>query len=142
MIYLGLFFASFTAATLLPGGSEVLLVALLNQGYAIIGLFLAASIGNTLGSVVNYFLGSYFIHFQDRKWFPISAKQAEQAQKWFGKYGQWSLLFAWLPIVGDPLTLYAGMMKMPFWRFLILVWLGKSLRYAIIISLFLSATQP
>ena len=138
MTYLSLFIISFIAATLLPGGSEALLFSLLSLDYNWLYLFIAATVGNTLGSVVNYFLGSYFIHFQNRKWFPISAKQSEKAQVWFNKYGNWTLLFAWLPIIGDPLTLYAGMMKMRFWLFITLVFIGKSTRYGLLIYLTLS----
>ncbi|MDX1795407.1 MAG: YqaA family protein [Hydrogenovibrio sp.] len=135
MTYLSLFLLSLVSATLFPGGSEVLLATLVQQQYNLWWLWLVASLGNTLGSVVNYGLGRYLIHFQNRRWFPFKAQQVSKSQLWFARYGKWSLLFAWLPIIGDPLTFYAGLMKTRFPIFLALVWIGKSIRYALVIGL-------
>lgn len=99
-------------------------------------LWLIASIANTLGSFVNYALGRFLLHYQHRRWFPIKAQQLPKAQHWFQKYGIWSLLLAWAPIIGDALTLIAGIMNVSFWRFAVLVFLGKAFRYAIILGLF------
>ena len=71
----------------------------------------AATLGNTLGAVVNWILGWYLLHFQDRKWFYFSKTQIDKAQRWFRRYGVWTLLFAWLPVGGDALTLMAGIMR-------------------------------
>jgi membrane protein YqaA with SNARE-associated domain len=134
MSYLGLFFAGFIAATLLPAFSELGLVALIVSGEGEAWLaWAAATSGNTLGAVVNWLLGVYCLHFQDRKWFPISPERLTQATGWFQKYGRWSLLFAWLPIVGDPLTFAAGVLKVRFPLFLLLVAGGKGARYAVIV---------
>lgn len=135
MTYLSLFLLSLVSATLFPGGSEVLLATLVQQQYNLWWLWLVASLGNTLGSVVNYGLGRYLMHFQNRRWFPFKAQQVSKSQHWFARYGKWSLLFAWLPIIGDPLTFYAGLMKTRFPIFLALVWIGKSIRYALVIGL-------
>ena len=137
----GLFLISFSAATLLPGGSEAALLWLANEGtYATITLLAVASIGNILGSLVNYALGRFALRFQTRHWFPVSPIQLAKAQNWFTRWGQWSVLGAWLPIIGDPITVAAGVMRMHWLFFLILVSLSKSLRYAALLGLFNSFT--
>ncbi|MCT7374929.1 YqaA family protein [Chelativorans salis] len=126
-----LFFASFLSATLLPGASELLLIALLTQSPEAAGILVAvAAAGNTAGSAVNYALG-YWIGrpVAERLPFILTKKRLEQAEGWFGRYGRWSLLFSWLPIVGDPLTAIAGVLKTGFGPFLVLVALGKTARY-------------
>lgn len=125
--------SAFLSATLLPGTSEALLVALLiEESTSPALLLLFATVGNVAGSIVNWFLGMFFMHFRDRKWFPVSARQIEKATNWYAKYGVWSLLLAWLPVIGDPLTLVAGIMRTRFVTFLILVSVGKFLRYLVI----------
>jgi len=131
--YLGLFGAAFAAATLLPLQSEALLVALLLGGGQPAGvLVLVASLGNVLGSLVNWWLGRYLERFRDRRWFPVSDRRLLQAQHWYGRYGRWSLLLSWLPVIGDPLTLVAGIMREPLWRFMLIVSLAKTLRYGVL----------
>ena len=131
--YLGLFGAAFAAATLLPLQSEALLVALLLGGGQPAGvLVLVASQGNVLGSLVNWWLGRYLERFRDRRWFPVSDRRLLQAQHWYGRYGRWSLLLSWLPVIGDPLTLVAGIMREPLWRFMLIVSLAKTLRYGVL----------
>ena len=137
-MYVTLFIAALLSATLLPGSSEVLLVSLQSQGYAVGWLWLVASAGNTLGSCVNYGLGRYALHWQHQPWFPVSPKQLEKGQRWFARYGKWSLLLAWLPMVGDPITLFAGIMRLHFGVFFILTAIGKAARYAVILGLLLS----
>ena len=131
--YLLLFGSSFLAATLLPFYSEVLLYALLREGGDPVMLVLVATLGNTLGAVVNWLLGLYLLHFQDRRWFYFSRAQIETAQRWYQRYGFWSLLFAWLPVGGDALTLIGGVMKVRLWLFLLLVGTGKGLRYVSVV---------
>jgi membrane protein YqaA with SNARE-associated domain len=133
MPYFYLFFSALIAATLLPLSSEALLGTLLYQRYSPLFLWLVATSGNTLGSCINWYLGKWCLHLQDKKWFPISAEQLARAQTQFQKYGLVSLLFAWVPIIGDPLTLLAGVMRVQFWKFLALVAIGKGLRYGIVI---------
>jgi len=94
-----------------------------------------ATAGNTLGAVVNWALGRFLLHFRDRRWFYFSAAQVERAQRWFQRYGFWSLLLAWMPIGGDALTLIAGIMKVRMWLFLGLVGTGKGLRYVSVVYL-------
>ncbi|GAA0299671.1 YqaA family protein [Rhodovulum strictum] len=125
-----MFAAAFGAATLLPFQSEVVFAGLLLAGKVDLGwLLLVASIGNVLGSVVNYLLGMWVEHFRDRRWFPISAPQLERAQRWFNRWGVWTLLLSWAPM-GDAFTVAAGMMRTPFWLFLALVAIAKTGRYA------------
>ena len=134
--YLGLFLAAFGAATLLPLQSEALLVGLLLSGkYWLWALLAVATLGNVLGSLVNWWLGRGIERFRDRRWFPVSPRHLEKARVHYQRYGHWSLLLSWLPIIGDPLTLVAGVMKEPLWRFLLIVSLAKAARYAVVAML-------
>ncbi|MFN3359654.1 MAG: YqaA family protein [Pseudomonas sp.] len=133
MGYLGLFFAAFGAATLLPLQSEAVLVGLLLSGqYSLVWLLGIATLGNVLGSVVNWWLGRWVEHFRQRRWFPVSDRQLEKARNHYQRWGHWTLLLSWVPIIGDPLTLVAGIMREPFWRFLLLVTLAKGARYGVL----------
>ncbi len=127
--YLLLFASAFLAATILPFYSEVYLFALLRDGGDPVMLVMVATLGNTLGAVVNWILGLYLLQFQDRRWFYFSREQIDRAQRWFQRYGFWSLLLAWMPVGGDALTLIAGIMRVRLWLFLLLVGSGKALRY-------------
>ena len=134
--YAGLFFSAFGAATLLPLQSEAVLVALLLNGKYSVGLLLGiATLGNVLGSLVSWLLGRSVEVFKDRRWFPVSAAQLEKARSHYRRWGHWSLLLSWVPIIGDPLTLVAGVMKEPLWRFLLIVSLAKAARYAAVAML-------
>lgn len=133
--YLGLFISAFLAATLVPAYSEILFAGLLAAGYDPLALLAWASAGNTLGAAVNWVLGRYLLQFQDRRWFPFRADALGAAQRWFNRWGVWSLLFAWLPVGGDALTFIAGMMRVPFWLFFLLTAIGKTARYAILLGL-------
>lgn len=132
MTYLSLFALALIAATLLPAQSETALVALLLRGDSALGLVAAASIGNVLGSLINWWLGREALRFQAKRWFPIKAAALLRAQAWYGKYGKWSLLLSWMPIIGDPLTLAAGVMREPLHVFLQLVAIAKTTRYALL----------
>jgi len=137
--YLLIFLTAFGAATILPFYSEVLVVAhLLNHPASWIVVWLVASIGNTLGSGVNWWLGRHLLRFRNRRWFPFKEGKLGYAQKWYQKYGVWSLLLAWAPIGGDALTFIAGAMKVRFDIFLILTFIGKSIRYLVVIYLTLN----
>ena len=129
-----LFLSAFVSATLLPGSSEALLIGLLagTQGQPAL-LIAFASLGNVAGAVVNWGLGRFFLHYKDRSWFPVRGAVDARAQAWFARYGVWSLLFSWVPVVGDPLTLVAGILQVTFWRFFLFVTLGKVFRYALIL---------
>ena len=131
--YLSLFTISFLAATILPFSSELMLASMLSiENYNRTLLITFSSFGNILGSVLNWVLGFYFIKLQNKKWFPFNQEQISKSSQWFEKYGKWSLLFAWAPIIGDPLTFVAGTMKTRFLIFLILVGIGKISRYLFI----------
>ncbi|MFC3691782.1 YqaA family protein [Chenggangzhangella methanolivorans] len=126
----GLFSAAFLAATLLPAQSEALLVALiLSETQPIWTLVAVASLGNVLGSLTNWLIGRQIDRFKDRRWFPASEAGLERAKNWYARYGRWSLLLSWAPIVGDPLTLVAGALREPLWSFLLLVTVAKTGRY-------------
>jgi membrane protein YqaA with SNARE-associated domain len=134
--YVGLFAAAFGAATLLPLQSEALLVGLIaSDRYWLWGLLGVATLGNVLGSLVNWWLGRGLERFQGRRWFPLSRKHMTTARKHYERYGHWSLLLSWLPVIGDPLTLIAGVMREPLGRFLLIVTFAKGARYAVVAML-------
>ena len=136
MIYLSLFAISFLAATILPFSSELTLVGLIaTSNYDNLLLLIVASFGNILGSAVNWALGFYSRNLTTKKWFPFKETQIERSSVWFRKFGKWSLLFAWFPIIGDPLTLVAGLLKVRFIDFIILVAIGKVSRYLVVFYL-------
>jgi membrane protein YqaA with SNARE-associated domain len=136
VIYLSLFSISFLAATVLPFSSELTLAGSIStSNYDNLLLLVVASFGNVLGSVFNWSLGFYSRNLSTKKWFPFKKTQIERSSKWFSKFGKWSLLFAWLPIVGDPLTFVAGLLRVRFLDFIILVAIGKVSRYLIVFYL-------
>lgn len=129
----GLFAVAFVAATVLPGFSEALLASLLVADLMPAALLVAvASAGNIAGSTVNWLLGRSVEHFRDRRWFPVDASTLDRAQAWYHRYGRWSLLASWVPVIGDPLTVAAGVMREPFPSFLLLVAIAKTTRYMIL----------
>ncbi len=131
--YAGLFAISLIAATILPAQSEAGLVALILSGqYSTLLLVVVASLGNILGSLVNWLLGIGIERFRDRRWFPVGEVALDRAQRWYRRYGKWSLLASWLPIVGDPITVVAGVMREPLPVFLLLVTVAKTARYAVL----------
>jgi membrane protein YqaA with SNARE-associated domain len=134
-----LFISAFGAATLLPLQSEALLLGLLSQtDYAAWLLVVVASIGNILGSCVNWWLGLKVEHYKHKKWFPVSDQKLAKAQNIYQRYGFWSLLLSWTPIIGDPITLIAGLMRENFVRFLLMVSVAKIGRYLFIYLAFLA----
>ncbi len=124
-----LFIVSFLAATLLPLGSEWLLVAMLLNGTSPLPCVVVATCGNSLGGATNYVIGRGGGEWLNRKLLHIKPQRLEQARNWFNRYGSWTLLLSWLPVIGDPLCLVSGMLKTPWLRFMILVVCGKGLRY-------------
>jgi len=137
MIYFSLFIISFLAATILPFSSELTLAGLIaTSSYDNLLLLIVASLGNILGSVVNWILGFYSRNLSKKGWFPFKDQQIEKSTSWFNRFGKWSLLFAWVPIIGDPLTLAAGLLRIRFIEFLLLVTIGKVSRYIIVFYLF------
>lgn len=131
--YTGLFTAAFGAATILPMQSEPVLVGLLLTGkFPVLVLLAVASVGNTLGSIVNWFLGRGIERFRGRRWFPVGEKALERSSRWYRKYGKWTLLLSWMPVFGDALTVVAGVLKEPLLAFTILVFVAKTGRYVVL----------
>lgn len=135
--YLGLFISAFLAATILPLSSELVLTALLMNGLSPEKLVIIATIGNVLGSLTNYGLGYWASKTVIQKWLRMSESEFVHAEERFKKYGIAALLFAWVPIIGDPLTVMAGILRIRLQWFLILVTTGKFLRYYILATLIL-----
>lgn len=127
----GLFVSAFTSATLLPGTSEGVLASLLALGIvpaaAAIGV---ATAGNTLGSLVNWAIGRFLARYRDHPRFPASGKAMERAQRWYDRYGILTLFASWVPVIGDPLTVVAGLMRAPLVLVVPIVVLAKGARYA------------
>ncbi len=137
--YIGLFASAFIAATILPMQSEAVLVGLLIEGSApVVTLLIVATVGNVLGSVVNWVIGRFALRFKGRRWFPASDLQLVRAEKWYRRYGRWSLLGSWLPVVGDPITVVAGVLREPLLSFVLLVTLAKGARYLVLAALTLA----
>lgn len=129
----GLFSSAFLAATLLPVQSELVLAGMLATQSGPPWLPIAvATLGNTLGSVVNWLLGRLARRFAGRAWFPVQEKSLKKAEHWYHAYGRWSLLASWVPVIGDPLTIAAGALREPFWSFLAIVAAAKLARYLVV----------
>ena len=132
-----LFFSSLIAATIFQAGSEIILATLSStENYSKILLLITATTGNVLGAVINWFIGYYVIKFQDKKWFPIKKNKIKKYSNIYQKWGILSLLFSWLPIIGDPLTVISGIFRTNILLFLILVTIGKAGRYLAILFIF------
>ena len=132
---IAVFTSAFLAATILPFSSEVVLsAALADDSRSRWLLWTAATMGNTLGAVVNWALGRFAAKYRDRRWFPASPEQMDKAEGWFQRYGVWTLLMAWLPVVGDALTVVAGVLRVRLGLFVVLVGAGKGARYAAVIA--------
>jgi|TARA_B000000565_G_scaffold247990_1_gene217940 membrane protein YqaA with SNARE-associated domain len=132
--YFQLFIISFLAATILPLSSELVLsTMLLTDSFDKYLLLVVASFGNILGSSVNWYLGKKILIFKDKKWFPANERQIAKGEIYFKKYGIWSLLLAWVPIIGDPLTIVAGILRVKFFTFLLLISISKISRYIFLI---------
>ena len=131
--YGGLFLAAFLAATIVPAQSEALLAGLILSGhYSTPWLLIVASTGNVLGSVINWMIGRGIERFRDHRLFPAKPEQLARAQVLYARWGYWSLLLSWVPIIGDPITIVAGIMREPLWRFLLIVGLAKTGRYIVL----------
>ncbi len=130
LAYLTLAASAFVAATIFPLQSEAVLVGLMLTGdHPVWALVAVASVANTAGSVVNWALGRLIHRYRERRWFPASPEALGRAEGWYRRWGHWSLMLSWAPIIGDPLTVVAGVLREPLWRFLLLVALAKTGRY-------------
>lgn len=131
--YISMFGAAFLAATLFPAQSELLLAGLVStRSYSLALLLGAATLGNVSGSTVNWALGRYFNHLSAHSWFPLKRHRLNRAELWYRKYGRWTLLLSWLPVIGDPITLTAGMLRESFIPFLVIVSIAKLSRYLVV----------
>lgn len=131
--YAGLFSTAFIAATIFPLQSEAVLVGMIvSSKFSVFALVVVASVGNTLGAVVNWFLGRWIERFRGHRWFPLSEKGLERSIRWYRRYGKWSLLLSWMPIIGDGLTVIAGVLREPQLTFTILVSIAKTGRYVVL----------
>lgn len=139
MAWVTLFAVSFLAATLVPFYSEFMVAGMVLADRDPVAVLLVATAGNTAGALVNWGLGRWLLHFQDRRWFPANERQIARARRWFEKYGLWSLLLTWAPVGGDALTLLAGVLRVRLLWFVPLVALGKGLRYLVVIWASLAA---
>jgi len=135
-VYSGLFLTALIAATLLPAQSELLLAGLLAGGeQPAWALITTAWAGNTCGSAINWLLGRYMYHLRGRRWFPVTPASLEKAGRWYRRYGRWSLLLSWAPVIGDPLTLAAGLLREPWKSFILIVAAAKLARYLVVAAL-------
>jgi len=131
--YIGLFVSAFGAATLLPLQSEAVLTGLLILGkHPVWALIAVAAAGNTLGAVVNWVLGRYIERWRRKRWFPVNEDGLARAQRGYRRYGRWSLLLSWMPVIGDPLTVVAGVMREPLPSFVLIVAIAKLGRYLVV----------
>lgn len=136
LVYLGLFAVSFLAATIVPAQSEAVFLGLLMTGaYPPWALLIVASAGNVLGSCVNWLLGLLLVRLEGRSWFPVSRERLRKAETWYHRHGRWSLLLSWVPVIGDPITVAAGVLREPFPVFLVFVTVAKVGRYLAILRL-------
>jgi membrane protein YqaA with SNARE-associated domain len=134
--YLSMFSSALVAATLLPAQSEAVLVSLVLGGaQPVWALVTVASAGNVLGAVINWLLGRSIERFRDRRWFPVGPAALASAQTRYQRWGKWSLLLSWMPIIGDPLTLAAGFLREPLPVFLLFVTIAKTARYLVLVAL-------
>ena len=132
-IYIGLFLSSFLSATILPGQSEIALTSLIIlNNHSLSFLVFIASLGNVLGSLLNWFIGCKLERFKKKNWFPVTELQLKKASNWFHKYGKWSLLLSWVPFIGDPITIVAGIFRISIMHFILIVSFAKTMRYVFI----------
>lgn len=138
-LYGALFLVAFASATLIPGQSEAVLVGLLLADHSPWLLLAVASTGNVLGSVFNWAIGRGVERFRHRRWFPVKPQMLNRTQGWYARYGKWSLLLSWAPVIGDPLTIVAGVMRERLAVFLLLVTIAKAGRYLVLVLATLQA---
>lgn len=141
--YLALFGTAFLAATVFPAQSELMFAYLLRtKEHDWLLLLAIATIGNVLGSVVNWMLGRMIGRLGDRRWFPLGGTKLERAGRWYARWGKWSLLLSWAPFIGDALTVVAGVLRTPFLTFLLFVSIAKAGRYSLIVLAIVGISSP
>lgn len=133
--YPALFLLSFLASTLVPLGSEWLLVVLLSNGFDPSHVVSVATVGNSCGALTTYAIGIWGGPFLVHRILRISQESQERAEYYFSRYGSWTLFFSWLPILGDPLCFVGGVLRIRLWKFVLLVATGKYFRYLLVAKL-------
>ena len=132
----GLFFSAFIAATIFPAQSELVLAGMLVKNTAPAWILIGvATIGNTLGSTTNWVLGRFLTRYRDKRWFPVKGNSLTNAETWYRKYGRWTLLLSWVPFIGDPLTLAAGLLRETLLTFILIVAVAKLARYLVVAAI-------
>ena len=140
-MYISLFISAFLAATILPAQSESMLAFQISAAPdEIVKLIVVATFGNVLGALVNWGLGMFATRYRDRAWFPVGRDKLDRAEVQYRKFGRYSLLVSWVPFIGDPITVVAGVLREPLWSFLFLVTIAKSSRYIVIAMLVTGVT--
>lgn len=135
-MYLSLFISAFAAATILPAQSKALLAYQVSiPPDAVVQLIAVATLGNVLGATFNWCLGRLTENLRAKKWFPVNEKQLQKAERFYGRYGRYSLLLSWVPIIGDPITIVAGILREPLLSFVLLVTIAKCARYVFVVGL-------
>jgi membrane protein YqaA with SNARE-associated domain len=135
-VYLSLFISAFAAATILPAQSEALLAYQVSiSPDAVVQLIAVATLGNVLGATFNWCLGRLTENLRAKKWFPVNEKQLQKAERFYGRYGRYSLLLSWVPIISDPITIVAGILREPLLSFVLLVTIAKCARYVFVVGL-------
>ena len=135
-MYLSLFISAFAAATILPAQSEALLAYQVSiSPDAVVQLIAVATLGNVVGATFNWWLGRLTENLRAKKWFPVNEKQLHKAERFYGRYGRYSLLLSWVPIIGDPITIVAGILREPLLSFVLLVTIAKCARYVFVVGL-------
>jgi len=135
--------SAFLAATIFPAQSEAILAyQLAVTPAALVGLVTIATVGNVLGAIVNWALGTFLAHHRDRPWFPIKGEKMRKAERQYRKYGRFSLLLSWVPFIGDPITVVAGVLREPLWSFVLLVTIAKGARYIFVAMVVSGVTLP
>ena len=135
-MYLTLLISAFAAATILPAQSEALLAYQVSiSPDAVVQLIAVATLGNVLGATFNWCLGRLTENLRAKKWFPVYEKQLQKAEQFYGRYGRYSLLLSWVPIIGDPITIVAGILREPLLSFVLLVTIAKCARYVFVVGL-------
>ena len=132
--YLGLFLISFLSATLLPLVSEAFVLWMPGQGYSVLGVLIVATVGNVLGSVTNYWVGKGSQKLLFEKWFRVEPEKLKRAKALYARWGAPILFFSWVPVIGDPLTVVAGLFQLRFAVFVGYVLIGKLTRYAVLLG--------
>ena len=139
-MYASVFISAFLAATILPAQSEAVLAYQLAMApHALIGLVAIASAGNLLWAIVNWVMGRFLTHYRNRAWFPIKTHNLARAEFHYRRYGRFSLLLSWVPFIGDPITVVAGILREPLWSFVLLVGIAKASRYIVIALMVVNA---